>query len=363
MAQQEFLKNGDQEFHSLNAPKQEKWTETVENLNFQASSRKAWPLIRKLGGGNPPPKQKPPIGSDSVASNIVATSTARKDKAHTKRVKKQLRSLKPESTETEHSRPFTGEEISAALKNFALVKAPGFDGLHPEFLINSGKYVWLADFSTNIMQTGEIPQEFKRSKVTAIQRPGKPADQPKTYRPIALSWTMYKLPTRRLIYNRISPVILIDIPVEQAGFRPNRSCTDQVLSLTTYIEAGFQRQLKSSAAFIDLSVAYDTVWREGIPTASYLPAIKRFPTTPDYINSEISYESSPIKLANCTDIKKMWTPCLCHLEQCIGWYPCELKYCKGKAPTSSYRCGIKTCKICHLFVYYIAQKQQCLWDE
>uniref|UniRef100_A0AAR5QD80 Out at first protein n=1 Tax=Dendroctonus ponderosae TaxID=77166 RepID=A0AAR5QD80_DENPD len=101
----------------------------------------------------------------------------------------------------------------------------------------------------------------------------------------------------------------------------------------------------------------------GIPTASYLPAIKRFPTTPDYINSDISYESSPIGLANCTDIKKMWTPCLCHLEQCIGWYPCELKYCKGKAPISSYRCGIKTCKICHLFVYYIAQKQQCLWDE
>lgn len=43
-----------------------------------------------------------------------------------------------------------------------------------------------------------------------------------------------------------------------------RSCVDQVLSLTTHIEAGFQNKLKTSVAFIDLSAAYDTVWREGL---------------------------------------------------------------------------------------------------
>ncbi|XP_066253889.1 out at first protein [Euwallacea similis] len=100
----------------------------------------------------------------------------------------------------------------------------------------------------------------------------------------------------------------------------------------------------------------------GIPTASYLPALKRFPTTPDYVNNDINYEA-PSGISNCTDMKNMWTPCLCHLEQCIGWYPCELKYCKSKNGASSYRCGIKTCKICHLLVYYVGQKQQCLWDE
>ncbi|XP_030758835.1 out at first protein [Sitophilus oryzae] len=103
-----------------------------------------------------------------------------------------------------------------------------------------------------------------------------------------------------------------------------------------------------------------------IQTTSYLPALKRFPTTPDYINNDIPYEL-PVGIANCTNMKNMWTPCLCHLEQCIGWYPCELKYCKSKGSAknsvTSYRCGIKTCKVCHLFVYYIAQKQQCLWDE
>ncbi|KAG5870996.1 hypothetical protein JTB14_021867 [Gonioctena quinquepunctata] len=60
-----------------------------------------------------------------------------------------------------------------------------------------------------------------------------------------------------------SPVDVV-IPVEQAGFRSGRSCTDQVLSLTTHIGAGFERGLRTSVAFIDLTAAYDTVWREGL---------------------------------------------------------------------------------------------------
>lgn len=35
----------------------------------------------------------------------------------------------------------------------------------------------------------------------------------------------------------------------------------------------------------------------------------------------------------------------------------------GIGPNSSYRCGIKTCRKCNQFSYYVRQKQQCLWDE
>lgn len=54
------------------------------------------------------------------------------------------------------------------------------------------------------------------------------------------------------------------IPVEQTGFTSKRNCADQVLSLTIHIEAEFQRKLKPSAAFLHLSLAYDTFWREGM---------------------------------------------------------------------------------------------------
>jgi hypothetical protein len=48
------------------------------------------------------------------------------------------------------------------------------------------------------------------------------------------------------------------------GFRKNLSYTEQVLALKSHIEAGFQRKLKTGVVFIDLTAAYDTVWRDGL---------------------------------------------------------------------------------------------------
>jgi hypothetical protein len=36
------------------------------------------------------------------------------------------------------------------------------------------------------------------------------------------------------------------------------------MAIMTHIEAGFQHQLKTGAVFVDLTAAYDTVWREGL---------------------------------------------------------------------------------------------------
>ena len=55
------------------------------------------------------------------------------------------------------------------------------------------------------------------------------------------------------------PEVEAILQVEQAGFRTGRSTCDQVLALTTFIENGFQKQLKTGAVFLDLSAAYDTV--------------------------------------------------------------------------------------------------------
>lgn len=64
--------------------------------------------------------------------------------------------------------------------------------------------------------------------------------------------------------NRLGPKILENVPEEQAGFRPHGSCADQVLSSTTHIEVGFQQRLKTAVVYIDLTAAFDTVWREGL---------------------------------------------------------------------------------------------------
>jgi len=68
------------------------------------------------------------------------------------------------------------------------------------------------------------------------------------------------------MYNGISGTISTNIPIEQAGFRPNRSCCGQVLSITTRIERDYEDQMKAAIAFMDLTAAYDTVWRDGLIT-------------------------------------------------------------------------------------------------
>ena len=46
---------------------------------------------------------------------------------------------------------------------------------------------------------------------------------------------------------------------EQAGFRPRKSCTSQLLNLTEHIEDGYEKRLITGAVFVDLSAAYDMV--------------------------------------------------------------------------------------------------------
>jgi hypothetical protein len=45
---------------------------------------------------------------------------------------------------------------------------------------------------------------------------------------------------------------------------PLISVCDQVLALTSYIDSGFQKRLKTGVVFVDLTAAYDTVWKDGL---------------------------------------------------------------------------------------------------
>jgi len=59
-------------------------------------------------------------------------------------------------------------------------------------------------------------------------------------------------------------------------------------------------------------------------------------------------------------------PCVCQYDICVGWYPCGLKYCRGKDSAGrivSYRCGIKTCSRCRQFEFRVPTKSLCVWDE
>nr|CAD7599355.1 unnamed protein product [Timema genevievae] len=108
----------------------------------------------------------------------------------------------------------------------------------------------------------------------------------------------------------------------------------------------------------------------GASLSVLLGAVKHYPVETSHHEISNLVGGTEAKVTGrCLETADPWSPCFCHLELCIGWYPCGLKYCKGKgegkssSATGSYRCGIKTCKKCSLFSYYVRQKQLCLWDE
>lgn len=103
----------------------------------------------------------------------------------------------------------------------------------------------------------------------------------------------------------------------------------------------------------------------GSTETSLMAAVYNFTSTPTAQQNPTETRSQFV--SKCADTSNLWVPCTCSLELCIGWYPCGLKFCKGKAEgrkvASTYRCGIKTCKKCFIFTYYTKMKQNCLWDE
>lgn len=230
------------------------------------SSRKGWAVIRKLGAASKLCRRKPKINADRIARRIVRSSKAPSKKYFTKKVIQAYHLIrKSASTIDSISGAFSSEDINFALMSMKNGKASGFDSVYTEFLTYCGPRtrLWLARFFSNIVSSNCLPSTFKRTKIIALLKPGKSEELPENYRPIALLSVTFKL-FERLIYNRIVDDIEKLLPPEQAGFRKNRGCAEQVMSLANHIENGFQKKLKTGAVFIDLTAAYDTVWKNGL---------------------------------------------------------------------------------------------------
>lgn len=247
--------------------RRKKWQETTASYNFTHSSRKAWNSVKRLGAETSKTNLSDKVSPNDVATRLMRVAKTKMDKQLKTDIKKRLRSKKKEMVKSAiyYSSDFSTDEIRMVLKEIKLNKAAGFDGVYSEFFKHSGHktQAWLATFCSDILDTATLPKLFKKTKIIAILKPGKLSTDATHYRPISLLSTTYKI-LERLILNRIQPEIEKILPVEQAGFRTNRSCAEQVLALTILIEKGFQINLKTNEAFIDLTAAYDTVWRHGL---------------------------------------------------------------------------------------------------
>ena len=163
--------------------------------------------------------------------------------------------------------PFTKTELEKALSQSKKGKSPGSDGVMVEMLCKLGPKAkaYLLRLYNETWNSGKLPNSWRKATLIPIQKPGKPADDVKSYRPISLTSCLSKT-MERMVNNRLYAYIeragIIDDV--QAGFRKKRSTVDQLVSFTESVTNSWQRREHTVACFIDLQNAYDKVWREGL---------------------------------------------------------------------------------------------------
>ena len=123
----------------------------------------------------------------------------------------------------------------------------------------------LLNIFNDIWETGQFPEDWTYATIIPIPKHGKDPSEPNNYRPIALTSCLCKT-LERMINKRLNWFLESNshILLFQSGFRTDRSTTDNLVRLETFICDAFIKKEHVVAVFFDLEKAYDTTWRYGI---------------------------------------------------------------------------------------------------
>ena len=161
----------------------------------------------------------------------------------------------------ELNKAFTENEVIKCMKKMKNGKSAGLDNVYPEFIkyISDSLIKVITKFFNRILETTEVPDEWAISIYQHVFRKGNRND-PNNYRGISLSSSLCKLFTALLterIHNDLEKRNVLGR--EQAGFRKNMGCTDQIFVLTSLISLYLARKKKLFLTFIDYEKAFDRV--------------------------------------------------------------------------------------------------------
>ena len=202
--------------HKLDEIRRARWTEVVESVDFTHSSRKAWQTINKLTCRSTT-HSRCPVTANAIASQLLNNGRFPDADRHFARwMSREFTSLSTAANaDANLSSDFIVEELETAIKKLKSGKAPGRDNIHPEFFIHQSAKTtaWLCSFFTSCFRRAKLPKTWRRATVVALPKQNKPAQDPKSYRPISLLCVPFKI-LERLIHSRIDPVVVPQLPRE-----------------------------------------------------------------------------------------------------------------------------------------------------
>ncbi|XP_018394554.1 PREDICTED: uncharacterized protein LOC108773291, partial [Cyphomyrmex costatus] len=153
--------------------------------------------------------------------------------------------------------PVTMEHLDLAIASVNKKSAPGLDRISNSMLshLPFDFKELLVNLFNRFLEEGVVPEEWKRSLVIFIPKPGGSG-----VRPISLLSCVLKV-FEKIIYWRLMWLVesQVVLPNEQMGFRPNRSCNDSLVTFTNQICLALSNNAYTVAVFLDIAVAFDNV--------------------------------------------------------------------------------------------------------
>ena len=145
------------------------------------------------------------------------------------------------ATHVEHQhRPISKGEIRSALTHLKNAKAPGVDNIPPEASKEGGPCTVeaLHRILNFVWEKEEIPDDWKRGLLVKLTKKGD-LNRCGNWRGIMLFSIPSKVLTR-IILNRMKVAVDKALRDEQAGFRKDRSCIDQIATLRIIAEQSIE---------------------------------------------------------------------------------------------------------------------------
>lgn len=264
---------------TLSDLKNERIKEYLESLTAtEATDYSLWKATRKL---KRPQQRNPPIRDDD---NQWARNDKQKAELFAKHLEKVFTPLPPAVPPEEDNAitrylespnqlapPIRKIKISETknmiLKEIHPTKAPGFDLVTGKVLreMSENCFVLITYIFNAILRTSYFPTLWKVSQIIMIPKPGKKLEDVTSYRPISLLPVLSKV-FEKLYLKRLRPVLenLTIIPDYQFGFRKKHGTIEQVHRLVKQIYSDLESKKYCSAAFLDVSQAFDKVWHKGL---------------------------------------------------------------------------------------------------